>query len=342
MDRSWRWRQLPGQAEYFPSDAARASEPIASHLPNRVYPETVRLREGMTIHVKGTQLRPNQSMLVGRWYQRYLPADNQLVPPPSSLTGSRPTASYAHDWKFLPEPMFQAADRFSHFGVYTSVDSRTQYYVVIPASDTDAQVLDAGAADAAPWVDTGHLLCTRLLEFQWAAPLRWSDIDLGRSLWSLHIVGPPKSPPSLFNPETRLRIVRRGTQWIAMHWDKRNDDLIPFDGLPCSVTLSKGAYTATVTLQSHTWVEQPPAVHRAEWAWTGDPQYPVMLALSQPTNVWRVHLALVRYCTAAGALQYGTSLWFEDLVGHVSVPDELWWSGTPPITASETFVAVFI
>jgi hypothetical protein len=218
------------------------------------------------------------------------------------------------------------------------------------------------------------------------------DVDLGRSLWSLHIVGPPKSPPSLFNPETRLRIVRRGRQWIAMHWDKRDDDLIPFDGLPCTVTLARGAHTATVTLHSHTWVEPPPAVHSAEWAWTGDPQYPVTLTLSPPARVWRVHLAaldpiapplapaqpvqvvtlldvelegnfvaspdglyrfrwaprpsqqrlLGRYCTAAGALQYGTSLWFEDLVGHVSVPDALRWVGTPPLTASEAVVASFI
>src|SRR5262249_4753449 len=130
MDRSWRWRKLPGQAEYFTSDAVHTSEPIDSHLPNRVYPETVRLREDMTIHVKGTQQLPNQPIVVGRWYQRYLPANNQLVPPTADLTSSRPTMHYTHAWKFLPELVFQAAERFSHFGVYDSVDSRTQYYVV--------------------------------------------------------------------------------------------------------------------------------------------------------------------------------------------------------------------
>jgi hypothetical protein len=43
--------------------------------------------------------------------------------------------------------------------------------------------------------------------------------------------------PSLFKPHIILRIVRRGTQWIAMHWDKRDDKLMPFAGLPMAVTL---------------------------------------------------------------------------------------------------------
>ena len=383
MDRTWRWRRLPGQAEYFSSDAARLAEPINATLPNRVYPETIRLREDMTIHVKGTQQQPNGSIVVGRWYQRYLPAGNVLVPSAPEPAGSRPATSYSHPWKFLPEAVFAAADHFSHLGVHDAVDSRTQYYAVTPASDADAAALADGERDPAPWVDGSCQLSTRLLEYQWAAPLRLPDIDAGRLLSGFHIVGPPKSPPSLFNPDTRLRIVRRDGAWVARHWDKRDDDLIPFDGLPLTIRLAKGARTAAVTLRSCTWLPRPPAVPAAQFSWTGNPQQPVLIALTNPAGAWRVRLAaldpvpspsvpgsgvhvvslldvgsagrftlggdgvsrfswvptarqqaaLARYCTPAGALAYGTSLWFEDMVGHVSVPDSMAWAGSPPAMA---------
>ena len=380
MDRSWRWRKLPGQAEYFTSDDQRRNEPIDASLPNRIYPETVRLREDMTIHVKGTQQRPDGSIVAGRWHQPYLPPGNQLTPPSSLLTGSRPADPYMHAWQFLPEPVFQAADHFSHLGVYDAVDARTQYYTLTPASAADAQALAGAQRDPAPWVEGGHRLCTRLLEFQWAAPLRVPDVDPIMTTWSMHIVGPPKSPPSLFNPDTRLRIAKRGADWIAVPWDKRDDDLIPFDGLPVTVTLTKGASSATVTLQANTWAERPPAVGGAFLTWTGDPQHPVLIALGGRANVWRVRMAaldpvpdpsqpaqpatvvplldmelgvrfaagsdgiyrlswappanlqaaLAKYCTADGALAHGTSIWFEDMVGHVSLPGALGFTGRPP------------
>ena len=51
----------------------------------------------------------------------------------------------------MPEPVFRRADRFSHFGVYAEVDSRTQYYVVEPVLAKDAQALAAGGPG--PWFD---------------------------------------------------------------------------------------------------------------------------------------------------------------------------------------------
>jgi hypothetical protein len=378
MDRSWRWRSLPGQAQYFTSDAQRASEPIDPTLPNTVYPETIRLREDMTINVKGTQQQPDGTIVVGRWYQRYLPAGNGLVPPASALTGSRPAHGYTHPWKFLPEAVFLAADHFSHLGVYTAVDSRTQYYTVTPATASAAESITLAAGDA-PWIDTTRQLCTRLLEFQWTAPLRLPDVDTGQSLWNLQIVGPPRAPASLFNTETRLRFVRSGTGWLAQHWDKRDDDLISFWGLPVTVTLTKAGRNATVILEPGTWDDTPPTVPAAEFAWTGNPKQPVQITLTSPESVSRVQLAaldpvpdpssagsaatvvtlldvpaagyfgttisaevfswspsarvqalLARYCTPAGALAHGTSLWCEDLVGHASLPDSMVWAGTPP------------
>jgi hypothetical protein len=378
IDRSWRWRSLPGQAQYFASDAQRASEPIDPSLPNTVYPETIRLREDMTINVKGTQQQPDGTIVVGRWYQRYLPAGNVLVPPASALTGSRPSQGYTHPWKFLREAVFLAADQFSHLGAYTAVDSRTQYYTVTPATAQDSYELTKAMGDD-PWIDTTRQLCTRLLEFQWAAPLRLPDIDPGQTLWNLQIVGPPRAPASLFNTETRLRIVSNGSAWLAQHWDKRDDDLISFWGLPVTVTLTKDGRNATVTLDSSTWDDTPPAVPAAQFSWTGNPRQPVQITLTSPLAVSRVQLAaldpvpdpssagstatvvalldvpasgyfastspgevfswspsarvqalLARYCTHAGALAHGTSLWCEDLPGHASVPDSMVWAGTPP------------
>ena len=80
----------------FASDSARAQETIDPTQADRVYPETVRLREDMTINLKGTQRQPDGTITVGRWYQRYLPAGNTLIPPPSALNGSRPSPGYTH------------------------------------------------------------------------------------------------------------------------------------------------------------------------------------------------------------------------------------------------------
>ena len=92
MDRSWRWRALP------PAQARRFAEPITGDetipaLPaESIYPQTIRLRDDMTIHLKGRHLG-----VLGRWCQRYLPASNQLVPPAGELTaGSQPHLGYTH------------------------------------------------------------------------------------------------------------------------------------------------------------------------------------------------------------------------------------------------------
>jgi hypothetical protein len=228
MDRTWRWRKMPDGAlvRYFDDQAmVRGDETIATDVLESVYPQTIRLREDMTVHIKGTHVG-----VTGRWYQRYLPATNLPIPLASELLPGRPGTGYAHAWKFLPELAFQRADRFSHFGVYDTVDSRTQYYLVEPFSDVDAQNLAAGGPG--PWIDQGRQLHVNALKFWWAAPLRPPEIVV--NVENLYVGPPPKRPPSIFNLETRLRIVKRGSRWLAMHWDKRDDDLMPFAGCPRS------------------------------------------------------------------------------------------------------------
>jgi len=375
MDRTWRWRRLPAQqnpdgTQYFDDAAVSAGAEPIKDIAESVYPQTIRLREDMTIHLKGTH-----GAKVGHWYQRYLPGFNQLVPFGDQLAPGRPRVGYTHAWKFLPDAVFQAADQFSHLGVYDTVDSRTQYYEVqgVPAEGT--------------WVDDEYQLYVRALKFWWCAPLR--GIDTG----SLFVGMPQKRPPSLFNRDTRLRIVKRGSRWIAMHWDKRDDDLMPFgDGKPMQVELKNGATRVKVTLQPNTWIEGPPGAPKLEFVWTGDPNFPATIVVTSPFNVWRVRMAafdpppdprnpdsppqvvslldmefdghfvnnhdgsyeyrwaltasdqarLRKYCSPDGAMKYGTSIWFEDIVGHVSVPQELRWLVALKITVAPTAIPVGI
>ena len=377
MDRTWRWRRLPDnvQARYFDtSGAARDDEPIGTDVADSAYPQTLGLRGDMTIVLKGTS-----NGQLGRWYQRYLPASNTLYPAVSAATGPLPGAGFTHPWKFVPEGVFTYADRFSHFGVYDQVDSRSQYYVVTPVSATDAQTLAAGGSG--PWIDDSGQLFIQYAKFPWdSLRLDWPPALTAQ--WPPLPASPRR--PSLFNADTRLRIVQRGSHWLALPWDKRDDDLLPIDGLPKTVQLKNGARTATVTLNTNTWLEQPPAVQSAYFWW--EPSGACGVAFSAPQspgalpfdNVWRVRMAallapngdvlplldlttegrfsqtnegayeyrwtpgaservaLTQYASSLAARANGTSLWFEDVVGHAGVPDQVWWGRSSGMSVSLT------
>ena len=381
IDRTWRYRQLPpGEVTYFDQAMLEAgNETIRTDI-ERVYPQTIRLREDMTIHLKGAG-NVNGTTVAGRWYQRYLPVDNAHVPAKEELQpGAMPVRGYTHRWKFLPESVFQLADSFSHFGVYDTVDSRCQYYDVTPASATDAATLDAGGPG--PWIDDTRQLYVSQWKFRYDAQRPGAD---------------PIDPPSLFNADTRLRIVRRGARWIAMHWDKRDDDLVAFERLPMTVTLKNGTRTVRVAIGPHHRVLHQPMVRNA-WIWlepdgtAGVAFLPVGSASTVRDNVWRVRIAAVepfedpathitrprvvplvdvttegaftpvafgryerrwtptaaelaslrRYCSPEGAAAFATSIWFEDVVGDVSVPESITWQRSHSVSAFATPNSVFL
>jgi hypothetical protein len=371
MDRTWRWRSFPVPARYFEKeDVLRGQEAITDSTSESLYPQTIHLREDLSIHVKGTCSGPDGAIVVGRWYQRYLPATNEL--PDSKPLGpdGRPAAPYTHPWKFLPESVFQLADQFSHLGVYDVVNSRTQYYVVLPEREADKLALSKVAAGG-PWADVRQQVSIHTYLF------RWQNLRIPLSL------PPPKGPrqpPSLVNPEARLRIVKRGSRWIGTHWDKRDDDLLPFTfrARPPRkvISFSRDGKQARVALKQHKRSEEPPVVQSAycwlESAGSADASeiaiaftssrhaldldvdnisivHMAALDPTVPNGVARIPIdglftrtgyghyerrfplhptyagAVRRYCSEEGAWQYGTSIWFEDIVGHVAPPEALLW-----------------
>jgi hypothetical protein len=253
MDRTWRWREMPpvdaeGVRTFKDADVLAGNEPIETSativdkdhqtgtIRNTVYPQTIRLRDDMTINLKGTR-----NDVVGRWYQRYLPPDNNLRPLGKDLLIGRqmPADHFDHAWKFLPEPVFQLADKFQFFGAYDeNIDTRTQFYEVTPVAGEEANL----ARSLGPWIDDAR----QLFVSQWK--LKWRDPDrLGYE---------PIDPPSAYYSDTRLRIEKKGTRWIATFWDKRDDDLKKFEGLPKVVTLKGVAadgtpLTARVNIVAH-------------------------------------------------------------------------------------------
>jgi hypothetical protein len=259
-DFTWRWRDFPDHLVpvfLAADDLALGTETVDTSQANLVYAQTVRLREDMTCHVRGTkrlQQRKPEVIRAGRWFQKYLPAECIPVPAASALTSPpagkpalKPATGYMHEWQFLAEEVFQRADQFSHFGVYEPVNSRSQYYVV----ELDEKELSAAPPDSR-WEDRAHQLQIKRAKFDWAVlsgggPNALNQIAttfpsgptaLEALVWTL----PTQTQgfQSFYSPNRiLLRLENRAPiGWIATHWDKRDDDLDVFDGIPVSVTLT--------------------------------------------------------------------------------------------------------
>ena len=394
MDRTWRWRELPLTdpadpnlpivVKFFTSDVDAGNESIAASG-TTVYPQTIRLRDDMTINLKGTR-----DGTVGRWYQRYLPLDNSLVPPREALVTGRqmPATGYTHGWKFMPETTFQLVDKFQFFGAYDEeLDTRTQYYDAQPVPGDETKFANPG-----PWVDDARQLFVSQWKFKWEDPdrLGWKTIET----------------PSIYYPDTRLRIEKKGSRWIATFWDKRDDDIKSFEKLPKVVTLKRlepdGTFaknpdgtilTARITIGANHRLVPTPVVKTA-YFWL-EPNgmagfaFEATSAAALLETVSKVRMAslegvaapvagdatrviarvnkflnqstdgsfipiigqtfefrwtptdtdrtlLQQHGTAGGETQFATSIWFENIIGNVALPEKIIWQRSPRAKAVAT------
>ena len=411
-DKTWRWRNYPCKVK----DPAYDKEPYGEEA---CYPKTIRIRDDMTICMLGvgrifqeTENGAEEILVRGYWYQKYLPADNVEVPEGSTLSDTRdddgriiadkkPDKPYTHEWQFISESNFNTADRFSHLGVYQTVDSRSQYYKI--ALHGDSALPDF--YNRVPWTDHS----SRLWVFTGKPPF-------------VHC------PPSLFNNATYLKLaIRDNVGLIAMHWDKRDDELPGFRNVFRTVTLRSLNYVTNVnepnvrieatfskrikdltapivqvakvivdhqsgmvTIYFLTRVPNPsrelPPEPDSQYdnsfsdpdisAWCGSRgvPYPVFEneeGFAPDTSIWKVNIGaldeinvngvtvfyqgivsaeftrksryvyccefaprsehipmFIKYCGKIGAAKYGTSIWFEDIVGHVNTAERTFFTDT--------------
>ena len=257
-DHSWRWRLFP-QAQQVLIDSAIAQDqnpPLPAEVtsgPANAYVvlNTIDLRDDTLLHVRGSLRNPvNQTLRVGRWVQRYLPADCNHVPERHELTGQKPAVGFNHRWDFVSEAAYQRADRFYQFGVYEDLlDSRGQYYEIelLPGPDgVSPRVEDVlGRVWKNDITIAGEdRMKMNTINFNWSLPKEngaivrrmQSDDPTSPELF-VHEFG--KRPSiSMYEPTTRFRILeRKHLGLIAVFYDKRDDELQPASNLPHPTTM---------------------------------------------------------------------------------------------------------
>ncbi len=259
-DRTWRWRPLPPGARVVLASAdGEPTVQVPEDGAAQVYPQTLRLRDDMTLLLGGTR-----GNAIGRWYQRYLPPDQEHLPrhkdeladdqiasgdssalrsayAPGDRKPRKPKVGFDHPWQFVPETEFTAMDGFSHFGVYASVNARTQYYLIDVTPE--AETVLATLVDDSCWEDQRDVLANDTMTFNWETAVSvGGDIRLDsvmRDQADLISGKEVRRARTQFHEHHRFKLLfRPPTGWIAVHWDKRDDDLMPFSLLPRCVTLT--------------------------------------------------------------------------------------------------------
>ena len=417
IDRQWRSRPYPKNATIRPGihpeyvltrilhwdthfDHPALGLPETHHLNQHlnqlsIYPETLHIREDMTISIRGYQ-----NSQLGRWFQRYLPSSRQHPE----------IDDYNHPWRFLPEKAFQRADAFSHFGVYDQVNSRNQYYVV--------EVLESPSSfkDTIKLQDSNDALSIRGLKFNWGLfkdtgsltdfledgedeshlperirrgtelealseklLFRWDQMGNSDDQYR-------KSQTSAHNEKAAFRLLDRGPLGCILVWDdKRDDDLISLSDLPKEVLMKDhgGLFTKLRIIRNVRVTSLPNVFNVSLSLLHNNQKLQILIETKQNEvdamrNLWairiaalpenvisklpengisnqvmiyelanlfkneifsvtynaksnllklegivNIHESLIDYLSTDGALKHATSVWFEDIVSHVSTPDSL-------------------
>ncbi len=243
MDHTWRVRRLPMQATVvlLPLDSETfRMEEIAELNATTVFPQTIHLKEDMTLSMRGS-MEIGGKFIPGFWVQKYLPATNQEVPSLAQLERQepfqKPMLRYSHEWEFYPGHSFEILIKnSSHFGVYQKVDSRIQFYTI----KINAFGLSADFVEQNIWEDTEHAFTIHRREFDWSTVQLSGFVRdvVTRDIASTHM--DYIDHPSLFEDVLRFRIRRRGQLgFILMFEDKRDDKIIAFDKIDNFVTLQQ-------------------------------------------------------------------------------------------------------
>lgn len=410
-DRTWRWRSFPPK-----TDLSCAFD----------------LREDMTIFVReadgpgrywfqrylpasGSMKPDGQSLLL---------APDVEKKPDRSLEILKPEKGFQHPWQWLPNDVFAFVHaHFSHFGCYEErVDWRWQYYRVELYDEEFAR----SESDGAPWIERGDQLHITKASLNWplinaivkgdlaALSAVGADISARVVAAVTHVASGELTQQELIELLTDLQqtelvkqvhihglfheqfvlklLYREPIGWILVHWDKRDDDLLPFrdmatnEGTPFELTLvpdrsNPPDQSVRLLVKTYHRVLDPPAVEAARVIlFCEDEEVQYLRIELQPANIapldeniWRIKLgALLRdpqsdslvgaerlfdeirvespvqdmprqgwfgyqwdirdwgrdritrlnaCCSDPGRIRYGTSLWFENIVGHVARPD---------------------
>ena len=387
IDRTWRWRRLPPDVVTKTLAAGQEIEPD-TNAPQTAYLSTIELREDMMLSVRGTAIVEGE-IRVGRWHQRYLSASLELV---GEARGDKPSLGYSHDWQFIPEETWRRVEKFRFFGCYEQrPDSRTQYYEA-HVLQNDSSIVD----EAQVWTDVHDVLAITSVGFNWEMFSESLAEALQPDAW-LPLRHGVFRPPSLYNDKTQLRLLKRGKRLLAVHADKRDDDLDAFDGTarPPGATLhldDEDGRRILVNLRANTRILHPPLVQSVRVTVQrtaadevvasirfnvprqvfdhGGPQQLVAATrdLNVADEIWRVKVGLLdssdqvrilldveregnfaaqtttdsereehlfewrtsgsaareveEHCTPRGQMLEGTSVWFVNVIGQVSVADK--------------------
>lgn len=273
-DYTWRWRRFPLTTYGYLDEAVVGGNSRLQAPANEiVYPNTVGIREDATLHVRGFKRSiDGRSLIEGRWFQKYLPADCRHVPRRHELPNNqKPAVGFSHPWHFVSEDCYRNADRFYQFGVYQiQIDARSQYYEVelLPYENNVVPPVDP----AVVWINRGvsapdgKPLRIDTINFNWALPqdddgyTRVSELEVDRS----------KEDLSLHEAKTRFRLLERGPRGvIAVFYDKRDDDLHAASHLPHFTLFEKENPVGPndklrVLVRGHRRVVQPPVVQKVQ------------------------------------------------------------------------------